>query len=168
MIALSLVLVATQIVSGPDLGKAEGRCRASEDGASFLIDVVGLKDRKGLLKLELYPANDRDFLADDDILLRAGKAFARVETAVPPTGPVRLCIRAPHTGNYALSLLHDRDGNRKFGFSVDGVGFSNNPELGLSKPKAAAVATRVDDGPTRLRIVMNYRRGLFSFGPLGA
>jgi len=167
MLTPLLLLAAAQIHTGPDLGKAEGRCRPSEGGPAYLVEVTGLKDRRGLLKLELYPANDADFLADDDVLLRAGKAFARVEVTVPAAGPVRMCIRAPRPGSYALSILHDRDGNRKFGLSTDGVGFSDNPKLGLSKPKAATVAAKVGEAPVRLRVVMNYRRGLFSFGPLG-
>jgi hypothetical protein len=57
-------------------------------------------------------------------------------------------------------LLHDRDGNHKFGWMSDGVGFPGNPRLGWSKPKA--VSTRFVAGPglTRIRVVMNYRRGL--------
>lgn len=161
----TLALLAQVAASSPDLGKAEGRCRTPEHGAAFVVEVEGLKDRKGRLKLELYPANDTDFLADDNVLLNAGKAFRRVEITLPASGPVELCIRAPGPGTYALSLLHDRDGNRKFGLSSDGIGFSANPKLGWSKPKAAAVATRIGADPTRLRIVMNYRRGLMSFGP---
>ena len=162
-----LLLAAADIRSGLDLGKAEGRCPAPLHGSIFLVDVEGLKDRKGNLKLELYPANDDDFLADDDILLRAGKAFARVEEPVPPSGAVRLCIRAPRPGLYALSLLHDRDRNHKFGLSVDGVGFTNNPKLGWSKPKGGTVGARIGSVPTRVTIVLNYRRGLFSVGPVG-
>src|SRR5689334_20217620 len=109
MAALALLLLGSHLRSSPELGQAEGRCRLGENGPAFLVDVIGLKDRRGLLKLELYPANDEDFLEDDNILLNAGKTFRRVEIAVPPAGPVELCIRAPAAGLYALSLLHDRD-----------------------------------------------------------
>ena len=153
--------------STPDLGKAGASCRANETGPSAFVEVNGLRDRAGVLKLELYPANDRDFLADDNVLIGAGKVFRRVEVRVPQNGPVRLCIRVPSPGTYALSLLHDRDANRRFGLSIDGIGFSGNPSLGLSKPAAGAVAFRVGAMPTRIVIVMNYRRGLFSFRPLG-
>ncbi|PJG45711.1 hypothetical protein CAF53_23740 [Sphingobium sp. LB126] len=161
-----LFLVGAQLPSTPDLGKAEGQCRPGEAGSSLLVEVIGLKDRRGRLKLELYPANDRDFLQDDNILLSAGKTFRRVEVDVPRTGPVELCIRAPSAGTFALSLLHDRDANRKFGLSVDGIGFSGNPKLGWSKPNAASASVHVGDGPTRVRIIVNYRKGLFSFGPI--
>ena len=155
---IALLLVA--LASSPTLGVDAGRCRASETGPAFLVDVSGLRDRAGHLKLELYPANDGDFLADDNVLVAAGKAFARVDVATPADGPVQLCIRAPASGRYALSLLHDRNGDRRFEASSDGVGFSGNPSLGWSNPAAKAVAIDVGDTPKRLTIVMNYRHGL--------
>ena len=44
---------------------AEGRCRANENGPAFIVSVVGLKDRAGHLKLEVYPSNDADWLPKD-------------------------------------------------------------------------------------------------------
>lgn len=164
--ALAMLLAGAALPSTPDLGKAEGQCPARDAGSVFLVTVEGLKDRAGRLKLELYPANDGDFLQDDNILLGQGKAFARVEAGIPSRGPIELCIRAPRPGIYALSLLHDRDANRKFGLSVDGIGFAGNPRLGWSKPRAATVSARVGTAPARLTIILNYRRGLLTFGPL--
>lgn len=166
MINAAILMLAQTLPSTPDLGKAAGQCRPGEHGPSVLVQVAGLKDRRGRLKLELYPANDGDFLADDNILIAAGKAFARVEEGVPPAGEVELCLRAPAPGTFALSLLHDRDADRKFALSSDGIGFAGNPRLGLSRPRAAAASVRIGDTPTRIRIIMNYRRGLLSFGPL--
>lgn len=155
-----------QVESSPNLGKAEGQCRPNESGPAVMITVVGLKDRKGNLRAELYPDNDQDFLEDDNILINAGKTFRRVEMPVPAAGAVMLCIRTPGPGSYTISLLHDRDMNRKFGLSSDGVGFPGNPKLGLSKPKASAVRLVTTAGITDISIRLNYRRGLFSFGPL--
>jgi uncharacterized protein (DUF2141 family) len=156
-----------QVASHPDLGKAEGKCRAGEAGPALLVRVEGLKDHKGNLKLEVYPANDADFLQDDNILINQGKVFRRVEQAVGAADPVELCVRIPGPGTYAVSVLHDRDSNRKFGLSVDGIAFSGNPKLGLSKPKAAHSSVAVTgNGLSRISVVMNYRTGLMSFGPL--
>lgn len=159
------LLAAAMIPSSPDLGKAEGRCRPGEPGPALLVVVEGLKDRKGTLRLEIYPANDHDFLQDDNILVSRGKVFRRVEMPVPLSGPVELCIRVPGPGAYSVSLLHDRDENRKFGWMVDGVGFAGNPRLGLSKPRAAAAEVVAGTGLTRLQIVLNYRHG-FGLAPL--
>jgi uncharacterized protein (DUF2141 family) len=166
LLALLPVAACAQVESNPNLGKAEGQCRANEAGPAVIVTAVGLKDRQGLLRAELYPANDNDFLQDDNILINAGKTFRRVETRLPPSGPVQLCIRTPGPGSYTLSLLHDRDANLKFGLSTDGVGFPNNPRLGLGKPKASAVRFETGAGLTPISIRLNYRRGLISFGPL--
>ena len=154
------LMTAALIPSSPDLGKAEGRCRPGEPGPALLVAVQGLKDREGKLKLEVYPANDSDFLQDDNVLVGQGKVFRRVEVPVPDSGPVELCIRVPAAGTYSVSLLHDRDGNRKFGWTIDGIGFAGNPKLGWRKPKASAAEVVAGTGLTRLQIDLNYRHGL--------
>ncbi len=153
-------LAAAPVPSSPDLGKAEGRCRPNEAGPAVLVTVNGMKDRAGRLKLEVYPSNDQDFLQDDNILINTGKTFRRVESDVPQTGAVELCIRIPGPGAYNLSLLHDRDLNRRFGWTIDGIGFSGNPKLGWSKPKAAVARMNAGNGVTRTSIVLNYKSGL--------
>jgi uncharacterized protein (DUF2141 family) len=143
-----------------------GACPASVIGPTLIINVIGLKDRKGRLRAELYPDNDMDFLADNDLLVKQGKPFRRVDLELPKTAGTMLCLYAPGTGTYALSVLHDRDLNLKFGVLSDGVGFAGNPKLGRSKPKAAQARIVVGPGVTRVNIVLNYLRG-FSFSPLG-
>ncbi len=161
-----LLAAGPALKSSPDLGKAEGRCRPGETGPALLVEAVGMKDRTGNMKLEIYPANDKDFLADDNVLIAAGKTFRRVEAPTPPSGPVVLCIRIPGPGTYAVSLLHDRDSNRKFGWKIDGIGFSGNPKLGWSKPSAASARMLVrSGGVSRISVTMNYRSGL-GVGPL--
>lgn len=158
-LALPLLTAAT-LPSTPDLGKKEGQCRPDEPGPAFLVRVVGLKDRQGNLKLEVYPANDKDFLEDDNILIMAGKTFRRVVQTVPQAGVPQLCVRLPGPGHYAVSLLHDRDQNRKFNWRIDGIGFSGNPRLGWGKPSAAKASVAAGNGLTTISIVLNYRHGL--------
>jgi len=156
LLAAQVVKPVVALPSTPDLGKAEAKCRAGESGPSFLVNIEGLKDRKGRLKLEVYPPNDPDFLMDDNILIAQGKTFRRVEEEIPKVGPVQLCVRVPGPGTYSVMVLHDRDSNRKFGLFVDGVGFGSNPGLGLRKPKAAATRVTAGASPTPITIKIRY------------
>jgi len=164
--ALSETTDPNYIRSSPDLGKAEGQCRPGEKGPAVNVTVVGLKDRAGYLRAEVYPPHDGEFLQDDNLLVMAGKTFRRVETPLAQSGPVQICVRLPGPGTYSMSVLHDRDMNRKFGISSDGIGFPNNPKLGLSKPRAASASFLAGPGITDITLRLNYRRGMFSFGPL--
>lgn len=158
--AIALAQSAAIIPSTPDLGKAEGRCRANETGPAFIVNVSGLRDRAGRLKLEVYPANDDDFLEDDNILIAAGKTFRRVEVPVPQTGNPELCIRVPRPGHYSVVLLHDRNSDRRFNWRRDGIGFASNPRLGMSQPEADEAMAIAGGGRTHITIVLNYLRGL--------
>ncbi len=167
LVLLLPVAASAAISSRPDLGTAAGACRASETGPAFLVTATGLKDRKGTLRVEVYPADDADFLADDNVLVAAGKTFRRVEVPVTASGPAVVCVRVPAPGVYTLSLLHDRDGNRKFSLASDGLGFPNDPVLHLGPPLASAVRAIAGREPTPLAIRLNYHHGLLAFGPIG-
>ncbi len=49
------------------------------------------------------------------------------------SGPTLLCIRVPAPGRSALFVLHDRDGDGRFGVLRDGAGFAGNPRIGMSE-----------------------------------
>lgn len=164
--AALLLAAGPTMRSSPELGQAEGRCRPGEGGPALLVEAVGLKDRAGRLKAEVYPPNDNDFLADDNVLLSAGKVFRRVEVATPKAGAAIVCIRIPGPGTYSLLLLHDRDMDHKFNYKVDGIGFTSNPKLGWSKPKASVARVVVrSGGVSKVSVVMNYKDGL-GMGPI--
>lgn len=166
-LVFALALLANApLASSPELGKAEGRCRPGETGPALHLVAKGLKDRTGTLKAEVYPSVDGDFLQDDNILLNAGKTFRRMETQIPQSGDPMICIRIPSAGAYSVLVMHDRNANHKFNISQDGIGFTGNPKLGWSKPKAAATRINAGSGLTRVEVVMNYRNGLVSIGPL--
>ncbi len=156
------------LAPNPNMGRADGQCRAGEPGPAVMVTATGFRDRTGLVRVELYPATDDDFLAGDNKLLMAGKTFRRVEQAAPASGPVVMCIRVPAAGVYTLAVLHDRDSNRKFGLSIDGVGLSNDPRMCFGKPKASAASFRAGAGITDLTVTVQYRRNLFCFGALKA
>lgn len=144
---------------------SDGSC-AVGSGPKLYVNVLGLKDRSGRLKLELYPANEEDFLKDDRDLRKEGKQFRRVWAQTPQSGPVTLCIRAPSAGQWALLFTHDRDGKNKFNFWQDGAGFTSTQRLGRSRPKVGQARVNVPEGGGTVTVRTQYLRGLGGFGPL--
>lgn len=143
----------------------DGSC-ASGPGPRLYVNVNGLKDREGRMKLEIYPANEDDFLKDDRDLKREGKPFRRVWASTPQTGAVRLCIRVPGPGVWALLFTHDRDGKNKFNFWQDGAGFPSNQRLGRSRPKVGQARVNIGANGGQVNVTAQYLRGLGGFGPL--
>lgn len=66
-------------------------------------------------------------------------------------------------GEYAVSVLHDENGNRKLersplGFPKEGVGFSNDQKVILSAPSfKASKLTLSEPDPRKLTITLDYR-----------
>lgn len=162
---LGLLLLPTPAVAQAMLGPDAAACRASE-GPAIQVDATGLKDRTGDLKLELYPADEADFLKPDKNLVAAGKTFRRITVPTPAEGAIALCMRVAHPGRYALLLVHNRDGKNKFSFWSDGAGFPGNRKLGRSRPKVDQALIDVGAGITVTHIRLQYLRGLSGFGPV--
>lgn len=161
--ATALALAATPAAAQQD--PVDGNC-ATRAGVSLYVNITGLKDRTGRMKLELYPPNETDFLRDDTSLKRENKPFRRIWAQTPASGPVRLCIRAPQAGTWAVLFTHDRDGKNKFNFWEDGAGFPSNQKLGRSRPKVRQALVNVGPGGGQITIKAQYLRGLGGFGPL--
>jgi uncharacterized protein (DUF2141 family) len=83
----------------------------------------------------------------------------------PATGPVRVCVRLPGAGTYALGAFHSPSGQRKFNFRQDGATFTRNPSVGIRRPKASEVAVTYGAGLNTERVTLNYLRGL-GFRPI--
>jgi uncharacterized protein (DUF2141 family) len=165
VMALLALSVAAPAAARPGPAQDAGAC-TSPGGSSIHVNVVGLKDRSGRLKLELYPANEADFLKDDRDLLKEGKVFRRVWAQTPASGAVSLCIRAPAPGRWAVLLTHDRDGKNKFNFWQDGAGFISTERLGRSRPKVDQAIINVGPNGANVTIRLQYLRGLGGFSPL--
>ena len=159
-------LPAGAAVAGTPLVSDRAAC-INNDGPAIRVNVTGLKDRTGRLKVELYPANEADFLKDDRDLRAEGKTFRRIWADMPASGDPTLCIRAPQPGRYALFFTHDRDGKNKFNFWEDGGGVPSNQKMGRSKPKVESAVVNVGSGVTTVNITAQYLRGIIpSFGPV--
>jgi uncharacterized protein (DUF2141 family) len=171
MKSLVLAAVMSLVITGhaharAAIGSDASACEAGNEPA-ILVNVTGLRDRTGRLKLELYPATEADFLKDDRDLLKQGKFFRRVWAEMPASGPVDICIKVPKPGRYALFFTHDRDGKNKFNIWEDGAGVPSNVRMGTAKPKLATAIVEVGDGMTTTHIRAQYLRSVFNgFGPI--
>lgn len=165
LLSAALALVATPAALRAQIDPVEGSC-ALVSGPMVRVNITGLKDRSGRLKLELYPDNETDFLRDDTSLKQENKQFRRVWAQIPASGPVAICIRAPSAGVWALLVTHDRDGRNKFNFWQDGAGFAGSGKLGRSRPKLRQALIRVPESGGQIGVRMQYLKGLGGFGPL--
>lgn len=135
--------------------------------ARYPHDGIGLRDQSGRLKLELYSADESDFLAKDDALLRAGKVFRRVVVAVPPHArDVSLCVNVPRPGRYAVLVVHKRSGNRRFSVDDDGVSLPGSQHIGRRRPPFGQAIVTVGDEVTTVAAPMQYLHGLAGFGEM--
>lgn len=157
-----IVIAALAALLGPDAAA----CAAS-NGAAILANVAGLKDAKGSVRLEIYPATEADFLARDGLLVAQGKTFRRISAPAPAAREAAMCIRLPGPGRYALLFIHDRDGKTKFNVWSDGAGLPSNARIGRGKPRLAQAIVEAGSGVTTVVIRAQYLRGFGGFGPIG-
>lgn len=162
--ALAACIAAPVAAGQAAIGSDAAACDQHE-GPAIRVEVTGLKDRKGRLKLELYPATEEDFLKNDTALIAEGKTFRRVWADTPTAGPVAICIKVPRPGRYALFFTHDRDNKNKFNFWADGGGVPGNVRMGRARPKLETAVVDVTDGVITTHIRTQYLRGLGGFAP---
>lgn len=149
-VATASAPAAAQEILGPDAAA----CRPGASGPAALVRIYGFKDRGGTLRVQLYGNNAADFL-------EKGKKLKRIDLPMTASGDMNVCVDLPRYGQYAIAVRHDRDGNRKSGWS-DGGGFSGNPKLSLTslKPDYEDVSFTARQGVTVVDVVMHYRKGL--------
>lgn len=152
MKTLSRSLVILLLFFFPAAGRAE-----EGDGATLHVRVEGIQARKGELGIALfdkkkgYPIHIEH--AYDPVwfpLEKGEKAIEHEFEGLP-------------AGDYAVSVLHDEDGDRKMdrstlGFPEEGVGFSNNQKVKLSAPDYDDCSFMLtEDERKEIVIKMDYR-----------
>ncbi|MFQ3665640.1 MAG: DUF2141 domain-containing protein [Sphingomonadaceae bacterium] len=147
------------------MGDDARACAPGSREPAMLLRIEGLKHREGVVRAELYPATEEDWLKPDRLLEQERKPFRRVWLPVPAAGPVTLCLKTPGPGRYAFSVVHQSSPRWKFDFLRDGAGFTNNPRIRRSKPAVEEVAVQLPAGRGEATVVMNYLQGL-AFRPL--
>jgi uncharacterized protein (DUF2141 family) len=150
--ALALTAFAVgALASVPAAGAAPAMCEAGKPGV--LVQVDGLKQARGQLKLSLYGPDGTHWLA------KGGKI---AKAKVPVTArTMEVCLPVPSPGRYAVAVHHDLNlnGSRD---RHDGGGFSRNPKVTLLRPKPAfnQASFAVGQGTARVAVTLLYIRGL--------
>jgi hypothetical protein len=166
-----MAMAALPMAMGPlaaaaqTVGEDSAICNAGH-GPAIQANIVGMKDRAGEVKLEIYPANETDFLRDDYLLIKEHKLFRRITALTPKSGAVSLCIKVPGPGRYAILFTHNRDSQSKFSFWTDGAGFPGGERMGRSRPKLNQALIDAGPGITNVTIRAQYLRGLGGFAPM--
>ena len=118
---------------------------------SVTVAVSGLRSAKGEM-LACLTARARSFPD-------CGKDPEARKLSVP-AGETRLRFDRVAPGTYAVSLLHDENGNGKADMALfvprEGFGFSRNARVALGPPKFAAAAFAVEDRAVTVPIRMRY------------
>jgi uncharacterized protein (DUF2141 family) len=119
--------------------------------ADLHVDVAKLRSSKGMLRLCLT-ADPKNFPACVD--------DARAVTRSVPATQATMTFAALPTGDYALAVIHDENGNHKLdtllGVPREGFGFSRNPAIGFGPPRFAAARFSLSGGADAQHVRMKY------------
>lgn len=146
-------LAAQPVVYARSMTNDLGQC-APDKGPAVRVVVSGLESSDGNLFVRAYPARSSDWLQSKRYVMRVD--------ARPQKGSVVVCVPLPATGDYAIAVQHDVNGNRSTDISTDGAGMSNNPGirkiLGVVPRPPGLDKVRFTAGPgvTRMTIAMQY------------
>lgn len=126
----------------------------NEHTGDLYLQIKNVRNNKGQLliavfnKAEGFPDNSR---------------YALHSFAIDLSKPLQPSIHIGRMryGNYALSVLHDEDGNKKMtygrlGFPKEGYGFSNNPGRLLKKPSFEQTAVSLTEKEKTIVVEMVY------------
>ncbi len=116
--------------------------------ARVLVTVEDIMSDEGNLRLQVYSDNPDDFL-------EGGKKLVRIDVPAKKDSK-QVCVTLPRAGDYALVVLHDRNGNGRANFFSEGFGFSNNPELNLAPPEHEEAVFSAANGVKKMQISLNY------------
>ena len=113
---------------------------AEEPERTIDIDIIGVEAGKGQLMIGI--CTKQQFLSP----------ACEISEVFPATNDwkQRVSVNAPHTGEYAIQVAYDRNGDNelssnRYGAPTEPVGFSNNPKTYMRAPKFSEVAVDLKD-----------------------
>lgn len=122
MFALALGLsVPAQAQYRNEMRHSIAPCQGS--GPAVWIQVTGISSSEGTLRIQLYRGTRDDWL-------ETGRWINRIELPARE-GTMQVCMPAPASGDYAIAIRHDRNGNGRTDITSDGGGMSNNPSINI-------------------------------------
>jgi uncharacterized protein (DUF2141 family) len=152
--ALSIALVLP--LAGPaqaqyrqEIANDQSKCRG--EGPAVRITATEIKSGAGRVRVQLYRANSRDWLA-------TGRWIHRIEVPAR-AGTMSFCMPVPEPGSYAIAIRHDVNGDGDTDLTQDGGGMSNNPSINvfnLGKPSYTKTAFAVGQEVKVLTIRVRY------------
>ncbi len=148
--ATGLALGSGAALAGQEIGNDLSRCSAGK-GPAVLVNVRGVKQSAGKIRVQSYPATGSAWLAK-------GSWLHRIESRAN-AGNMSFCVPVPAEGKYGIAVRHDLNANGKTDIRNDGGGFSNNPSINifnLGKPSVSKVAFQAGPGVTRITINLKY------------
>ncbi len=123
------------------------------ENGSIRIRIENLRSNEGMIGIALF-TTDRGFPSKPE------KAFASTGLELAEGATCLMLENIPY-GNYALSVLHDENSNRKMdktfiGIPKEGFGTSNNPKISYGPPDFEESEFTLDREEMALVIDMNY------------
>ena len=96
-------------------------CQGS--GPAVWIHITDIESSTGTLRIQLYRGTRQDWL-------ESGRWLHRIEVPAR-AGSRQVCMPVPSTGDYAIAIRHDTNGNGRSDITADGGGMSNNPSINI-------------------------------------
>jgi len=119
--ALGVSMPASAQEYRQELRHSTAPCRG--DGPAVSIRVTEVEASTGTLRIQLYRGTRADWL-------ERGRWLHRIEVPAR-AGTMQVCMPVPATGNYAIAIRHDVNGNGSTDIRTDGGGMSNNPSINI-------------------------------------
>ena len=120
-------------------------------GPAIRVTINGVKSSTGTVRAQVYNGTSADWL-------ESGKWLNRVELPAR-RGRMTVCLPVPKSGNYAVAIRHDVNGNGETDLSSDGGAMSRNPSINifnLGKPGVDKTRFSVGEGVASISMTMKY------------
>ena len=127
------------------------RSCAPGGGPAIRVTINGIKEARGNIRAQVYNGTSEDWL-------ERGKWLNRIEMPAR-RGRMTVCLPVPKSGNYAVAVRHDLNGNGKTDIRTDGGAMSNDPSISifnLGKPGVDKTRFSVGSGVKAIAITMKY------------